>query len=104
TALGLAAEGAAEPPWAHLYAEPRVMGDRDHVRKRPGVVRKVVLRERVEDSGVAARSEIGHVAPDVADDPHSEVRTACTSGQYHSPSHRSGGQTEGDAALDEQEE
>jgi len=30
----------------------------------------------VQDAGIAARGEVGHVAPNVADDPYSEVRTA----------------------------
>ena len=120
-ALRLAAERPAEPPRAHLHGEAGVVRRRDDLGDRPAVVREVVLGERVQHAGVAARGEVGHVATYVAHDANAEVRAAGqptsraveghadilsyrARGQYHLCLHRAGGQPEGDPPLDEQEE
>ena len=73
-ALRLAAERPAEAPRAHLHRQSDVVRGRDDLGERPAVVGEVVLGERVQHPGIAARREVGHVPPDVADHPYSEVR------------------------------
>ena len=76
-ALGLAAEGAAEPPRARLDEEALGVRGGDDLGHRVAVVGEVVLGERVEHARVAARREVGHVPAHVARDPDAEVRAAC---------------------------
>ena len=59
---------------------PAVVRRLDDLAHRAAVVREVVLRERVQHAGVAARGEVGQVAPHVPDDADAEVRAACARG------------------------
>jgi hypothetical protein len=75
-ALGLAAEGAAEAPGARLHLEAGGVRGRDDLGHRPAVVGEVVLRDRVQDAGVAEAGECLHVARRVPGDADSEVGAA----------------------------
>ena len=75
-ALGLAAEGAAEPPGTRLNRQPLRVRDGDDLGHGVAVVGEVVLGEGVKHAGVAARSEIGHVPLHMARDPDPEVGAA----------------------------
>jgi len=75
-ALGLAAERPAESPRARQDAQARGMRERDDLGHRVPVVGEIVLRERVEDAGVAARGEVGHVPLHVPRDAYAEIGAA----------------------------
>jgi hypothetical protein len=51
----------------------------------------------VQNAGVAARREVGHVAANVPDDANAEIRSP----GRHLAAHRARGQAERDLALDE---
>ncbi len=75
-ALRLAPERAAEAPRACLHRQPFGVRRGDDLGHRPAVVGEVVLRERVQHPGIAARGEVGHVPSYVPDDSDAEVRGA----------------------------